>query len=406
MRYNSGMGRLLALALLLPLHGLSDWTEFRGPTGQGIAAVETAPLHWSETESVAWKTAIPGRGWSSPVIRDGVVWLTTATEGGVSLRVVTIDAASGELIRDVEVFRLDARTRKHDKNTFASPTPILAADRVYVHFGARGTAALDMDGTVLWRNTEHGHDDVHGAGGSPALWNGLLIFNCDGADRQYVAALNASTGETAWTADRKASRFSYSTPLVIPRGDGDYQVVSAGADMAASYDPATGEELWRISFDGFSVVPRPVYGNGLVYLTTGFYGPILFAIKTDGSGDVSATHVAWQVERGVPLTPSPLLDGERIYIVSDTGIASCFRASTGEELWRKRMAGAYSSSPVLAAGNVYFTNEVGGTTIIEAADEYIEVARNEVLGRTLASLAFSEGAMFLRTDTMLYRIEE
>lgn len=405
-RYNCRMGRLLLLAMLLPLAAMADWPEFRGPTGQGKAIVDEAPLHWTDIDNVTWKTAIPGRGWSSPVIRDGVVWLTTATEGGTSLRVVSVDVASGELIRDIEVFRLDATTRKHQKNSYASPTPIITADRVYVHFGARGTAALDLDGNIIWRNTEHQHDDVHGAGGSPALWNDLLIFNCDGADKQYVAGLNVTDGETVWTADRNASRFSYSTPLVIPRGNTGVQMISVGADMAASYDPATGEELWRMSFDGFSVVPRPVYGDGLVYLTTGFYDPTLYAIRSDGSGDVTLTHIAWKVSRGVPLTPSPLLDGERIYIVSDSGIASCFDAATGAELWRKRMPGAYSSSPVLAAGRVYFTNEVGGTTIIEASSEYIEIARNEVLGRTFASLAFSDGAMFLRSDTTLYRIDE
>jgi outer membrane protein assembly factor BamB len=405
-RYNSRMGRLLALAILLPLIGLADWPEFRGPTGQGIAAVDEAPLHWTETENVAWKASIPGRGWSSPVIRDGVVWLTTATEGGLSLRVVAVDATTGEVTRDIEVFRLPVTSRKHDKNTFASPTLILTEDRVYVHFGARGTAALDTDGNVLWRNNEHRYEDVHGSGGSPVLWNDLLIINCDGADTQYVAALDAASGETVWTADRKASRFSYSTPLLIPRGESGLQVVSAGADMAASYDPTTGEELWRLSFDGFSVVPRPVYGNGLVYLTTGFYNPILLAIRPDGSGDVSLTHVVWQVNRGVPLTSSPLLDGERLYMVSDSGIASCFDASSGRELWRMRMTGAYASSPVLAAGRVYFTNEVGQTTIIESSSEYVEVARNEVLGRTLSSLAFSDGAMFLRSDTTLYRIEQ
>lgn len=397
---------MLLLAILLPLAAVADWPEFRGPTGQGIAVVDDAPLHWSETENVTWKTAIPGRGWSSPVIRDGVIWLTTATEGGKSLRVVTADATSGELTRDIEVFRLDATTHKHQKNSFASPTPILTEDRVYVHFGTRGTAALDLDGNIIWRNTEHHHNDVHGAGGSPALWNDLLIINCDGADKQYVAALSVADGETVWTADRRARRFSYSTPLVIPRGDSGVQMVSVGADMAASYDPATGEELWRISFDGYSVVPRPVYGDGLVYVTTGFYDPTLYAIRPDGSGDVTLTHITWQVSRGVPLTSSPLLDGGRIYIVSDSGIASCFDAATGAELWRKRMPGAYSSSPVLAAGRIYFTNEVGGTTIIEAASEYREIARNEVLGRTFSSLAFSDGAMFLRTDTTLYRIEE
>jgi outer membrane protein assembly factor BamB len=391
---------------MLPLAALADWPEFRGPTGQGTAVVESAPLHWSETENVTWKAPIPGRGWSSPVIRDGTIWLTTATGGGVSLRVVAFDADSGELMRNIEVFRLDENSWKHEKNSYASPTPLVTDDRLYVHFGARGTSALDLDGNVLWRNTSHGHQDVHGSGGSPALWNDLLIFNCDGADRQFVVALDTTTGETVWTTDRPEGRFAYSTPLVIPRGQSSEQVISVGGGIAGSYDPATGEELWRVSFDGYSVVPRPVYGDGLLYLTTGFNSPTLIAIRPTGSGDVTRTHIAWELRRGAPHTPSPLLDGERLFIVSDRGIASCYDSSTGQELWRSRLPGAYSSSPVLVAGRVYFTNEVGVTTIVEASDEYVEVARNEVLGRTFASLAFSDGAMFLRSDTTLYRIEE
>ncbi len=400
------MRAVLALSFVLPLVCSADWPEFRGPTGQGHVGEQPAPTRWSETENVRWKTPLPGIGWSSPVIRDGVVWLTTATDGGRSLRVLSVDAASGELKHSVEVFRSERPPFKHGKNSFASPTPVLADDRVYVHFGDRGTAALDLDGRVLWRNTEHRLQDVHGSGGSPMLWRNLLIFNCDGADVQYVVALEASTGKTVWRALRNAPRFSFSTPLVIPRGESGEQLVSTGADMAASYDPATGRELWRITFDGYSVVPRPVYGNGLVYLTTGFYGPQLLAVRPDGEGDVTATHIVWQVNRGVPLTPSPLLDGERIYMVSDNGIASCLNAVNGSELWRQRLPGMYSASPVLADGNVYFSNETGETTIVQSADQYVEIARNRVDGNTFASLAFGDGAMFLRSDTTLYRIED
>lgn len=398
------MRAILALGLALPLICAADWPEFRGPTGQGIVGEQPAPVRWSETENVRWKTPLPGTGWSSPVIRDGVVWLTTASEGGRSLRVLSVDAASGELTRNVEVFRSERPPYKHEKNSYASPTPILGDDRVYVHFGAKGTAALNLDGSVLWRNTEHRYEDVHGSGGSPVLWRNLLIFNCDGADAQYVVALEASTGKTVWRAPRRTARFSFSTPLLIPRGAGQ-QLVSTGPDMAASYDPQTGRELWRITFDGFSVVPRPVYGNGMVYLTTGFYGPLLLAIRADGQGDVTSTHIAWQVSRGVPLISSPLLDGERIYIVNDNGIASCINALNGRELWRQRLPGTYAASPVLADGRVYFLNETGETTIVQSSNQYVEIASNKIAGNTLASLAFGDGAMFLRSDSALYRIE-
>jgi outer membrane protein assembly factor BamB len=400
------MRATLALALALPLVCLADWPEFRGPTGQGIVGEQPAPVRWSETENVRWKTPLPGAGWSSPVVRDGVIWLTAATDNGRSLRVLSVDAASGELTRNVEVFRSERPPYKHEKNSYASPTPVLAEDRVYVHFGVMGTAALDLEGRVVWRNTDHRFfEDVHGSGGSPVLWRNLLIFNCDGAESQYVAALDASTGRTVWRTPRNAYRFSFSTPLLIPRGESGQQLVSTGADMAAGYDPATGRELWRIKFEGFSVVPRPVYGNGLVYLTTGFYGPLLLAIRPDGQGDVTSTHIAWRVNRGVPLISSPLLDGERIYMVSDNGVVSCINALNGSELWRQRLRGTYSASPVLADGRVYFLNETGETTIVQSANQYVEVARNQVEGETLASLAFGDGAIFLRSDTALYRIE-
>jgi outer membrane protein assembly factor BamB len=396
---------MLALVLALPSVCLADWPQFRGPTGQGIVGDQPAPVRWSETENVSWKTPLPGIGWSSPVVADGVVWLTTATEGGRSLRVLSVDAASGKLTRNVEIFRSERPPYKHEKNSFASPTPILSDGRVYVHFGAKGTAALNLDGTVLWRNTEHRYQDVHGSGGSPVLWRNLLIFNCDGADVQYVVALEASTGKTVWREPRNAQRFSFSTPLLIPKGASGQQAVSTGADMAASYDPETGKELWRITFDGFSVVPRPVYGNGMVYLTTGFYGPLLLAVRADGQGDVTATHIAWRVSRGVPLISSPLLDGERIYIVNDSGIASCINALNGRELWRQRLPGTYSASPVLAHGRVYFLNETGETTIVQSSNQYLALASNKINGNTSASLAFGDGAMFLRSDTALYRIE-
>jgi outer membrane protein assembly factor BamB len=237
------------------------------------------------------------------------------------------------------------------------------------------------------------------------LWRDLLIFNCDGAQSQYVAALDAGTGRTVWRTPRNTYRFSFSTPLLIPRGVSGQQLVSTGGDMAASYDPATGKELWRIRFEGFSVVPRPVYGNGLVYLTTGFYGPQLLAIRPDGQGDVTSTHIVWRVNRGVPLISSPLLDGERIYMVSDNGVISCINALDGSELWRQRLRGTFSASPVLADGRIYLLNETGETTIVQSANQYVEVARNRVEDATLASLAFDEGAMFLRSETALYRIE-
>ena len=381
------------------------WPEFRGPGGQGLAREANAPLRWGEGRNIAWSAPIPGRGWSSPVVRDGLVWLTAAEQGGASLSALAFEASSGRLIRQTEVFALDSAPSIHQKNSHASPTPILEDDRVYVHFGALGTAALDFDGRVVWTNREHRYNHGHGSGGSPEQWENLLIFSCDGTDRQFMAAVDKNDGRTAWTASRGRARMAYSTPLAIPRGD-DAQIVSPGADRAVSYDPRTGRELWWITYDGFSNVPRPVYAHGLVYIASGFYDPTLFAVRPDGEGDVTLSHVAWTASRGVPLTPSPIVVGDQIHFVSDNGIASCLDARDGSEHWRKRLGGNFSASPTAVGERIYFTNETGETTVLRAGVRYEELARNQLGDETLASLAVDGEAIYLRAGTTLYRLEE
>ncbi len=401
----SRTGRLvLSLGVLTALSAAADWPEFRGPDGQGHVEASELPTQWSETQNIAWKVPIPGRGWSSPAILDSKAWMTTATEDGASLRAIAVDPASGKILHDVEVFRLAKPPAMHKKNSHASPTPVLEPNRVYVHFGAQGTAALDGDGNILWKNQEHVIGQGHGTGGSPAVWEDLLIFNCDGTDRQYVAALDKNTGKTRWTTSRGKSRMSYATPLVIET-DGGPQLISPGADLTASYNPATGEELWRITYDGFSLVPRPVHAHGLVYIVSGFFGPTLFAIQPDGRGDVTRSKVVWKESRGAPLTPSPVVVGERIYIVSDNGIGSCLNAKTGARLWQARLGGNFSASPIAAGDRIYFLNEVGETTIVAHADEYREIAKNRIDGETLASFAVDGSALLLRSATHLYRIQ-
>ncbi len=399
-------GRLiLSLGILTAFAAFADWPEFRGPTGQGISQEDGLPVEWSETQNITWKVPIPGLGWSSPAILDSKAWMTSATEDGVSLHAIAVDVKTGELLHDVEVFRLDSAPKMHKKNSHASPTPILEPNRVYVHFGTQGTAALDGEGKILWRNQEHAFNQVHGTGGSPVVWQDLLIFNCDGGDKQFVAALDKNTGKTRWTASRGKSRMSFSTPLMI-EVDGEPQLISTGGDLTAAYNPATGEELWRITYDGFSLVPRPVYANGLVYIVSGFYKPQVFAIKPDGRGDVTDSKVVWKESRGAPLTPSPVVVGERLYMVSDTGIGACLNAMTGERLWTTRLGGNYSASPLAAAGRIYFTNEAGETIIIEDSDTYSEIATNRIDGTTFASFAVDGSALLLRSDTHLYRIEK
>jgi outer membrane protein assembly factor BamB len=399
---------ILCLLVVLASGGLraEDWPQFRGPTGQGHSSERGLPLDWAESHNLRWKRPVPGRGWSSPVVSAGRVWLTTAVSerGGASLRVIAFDVGSGREIVNVEVFHIGRADLLNFKNSHASPTPIVDNDRVYVHFGAEGTAALTTAGDVVWK-TRLAYQSQHGNGGSPVLYGGLLIVSCDGSDVAFVAALDAQTGKVRWkTSRRQPFDQAYSTPLVIRVGDRD-QIVSAGAFRAAAYDPATGREIWHVGYgDGFSNVPRPVYGHGLVYIATGFQQPALLAVRADGTGDVTKTHVAWTLRRAAPLTPSPLLAGDELYVVNDGGIATCLDARSGETHWIQRLGGDYSASPVLADGRIYFLNEDGVATVIAAGKEFRKLATSRLEGETLASMAVSAGSIFIRTDSELYRI--
>lgn len=395
---------LVLIAAAIAPAAADEWPQFRGPDGQGHASQRGLPAEWSETKNVVWKTPVEGLGWSSPVIRGKQIWLTTATDEGRSLRAVCVDLDSGKIVHDVEVFQVESPGSVHSKNSHASPSAVLEGDRVYVHFGDNGTACLSSDGKVLWRNNELKYAHGHGPAGSPVLYKDLLIASCDGTDIQYVAALDKRSGKLRWKTDRKG-RMAYSTPLVIRVGNED-QLISTGGDAVVAYAPTDGEELWRVRYDGYSEVPRPVYGQGLVFISSGYDSPVLYAIRPDGRGDVTDTHVAWTLSKAAPLNPSPLLIGSALYLVSDKGIATCLDAKTGEQRWQKRVPGNYSASPLAADGKIYLTNETGLTTVLDDTEEYQELAANQVEGRTLASLAVSGRALYLRTDTHLYRIEE
>lgn len=394
----------LFLFLALPTQGLGqDWPEFRGPTGQGRTEERGLPLHWSETQNVRWKVAIPGRGWSSPAIRGTRIWLTTATEEGKSLRVVCVDRDSGALLLNIEVFRLKSTGPLHAKNSLASPTPVLEGDRVYVHFGANGTACLTQSGELIWKTRLEYDNGQHGAGGSPVLYDDLLIVSCDGQEMQYVVALEKATGKVRWRKYRQGAQ-AYTTPLIVRLPTGD-QLISPGAFRAFAYEPRTGKELWSVGYgDGFSNVPRPIFGHGLVYICTGFHQPALLAIRPDGRGDVTKSHVVWSLKRGVSLTPSPLLVGDELYLVSDNGIASCLDAKTGAVHWQTRLGGNYSASPLYADERIYFLSEEGQAVVIAPGKEFKALATNQLDGQTLASFAVSSGSFFIRSQTHLYRI--
>jgi len=398
---------LVVLALLPALRiSAEDWPQFRGPGGEGHSAEKDLPLQWSESQNILWKTPIAGRGWSSPVVSGGRVWLTTAVErqGNASLRVLAYEVLSGREVVNVEVFSVRDAFLKNAKNSFASPTPIIEGDRVYVHFGSDGTGAVTTDGKIVWK-TRLPYDSMHGNGGSPTLYRDLLIVSCDGSDDAYVVALDKNTGKVRWkTQRREPYDQSYTTPLII-QVNGRDQVVSIGAFRAASYDPLTGKEIWRVRYgDGFSNVPRPVFSHGLVFIGTGFQEPSMLAVRPTGTGDVTGTHIAYTIERGAPFTPSPIIVGDEFYMVSDIGVASCLDVATGKIHWQQRVPGNYSASPIFADNRIYFLSEEGVATVIAPGKEFRRLAANSLEGTTFASIAVSQGTFFIRSDTHLYRI--
>ena len=402
----------LAFALA-PTLLAADWNQFRGPGGNGHADAKL-PTEWDTKKSVTWRKELPGLGWSSPAVAGGKVYLTTAVSQGegYSLRAVRLDVKTGDIEWDQEVFKQGAEAPKpHKKNSHASPTPVVEDGKVYVHFGHMGTACLDAkDGSKVWAKQELKYTPVHGNGGSPVLSGKHLIFSVDGTDKQAVIALDKATGKVAWQTPRNnktgANPFSFSTPLLIKVKDKE-QLVSAGSGVVMALDPKTGQEIWRATYgSGYSVVPKPVFANGLVYVCTGYNAANLVAVKPDGKGDVTGSHVAFTVKKNVPLNPSILAIDDALYMVSDSGVLSCLDAKTGAERWNERVGGNFSSSPLLADGLVYLLDEAGTTTVFKPGASYEEIAKNKLGEKTQASCAVDGDALLLRTEKALYRIEK
>jgi outer membrane protein assembly factor BamB len=430
---------LLAMIVGLGLSaiaGAEDWPQFRGPRGDGTSTAAGLPIAWDKTRNIRWQTAVPGLGRSSPVIVGDRIWLTVADDAPapaeqalakllespdaarmyvaarVTLKLVCLDRADGRIVSTTTLFELANPDPIHKLNSFATPTPVVEDGRIYCDFGSSGTACVDASNLrVLWTQQRLTCEHLLGAGSSPALCGDRLIVVRDGCDAQYVAALEKSTGKVAWKTKRPPvdveSRYekkSYSTPLVVECG-GRKQAVIPGPHWVCGYDPATGRELWRIRHGrGFSLAPRPVYGNGLVYVCTGCMAPELWAIRLDGRGDVTETHVAWRSKHSVPMMSSPLLVGREIYFVSDEGVVSCLNAIDGKLLWRQRIGGNQLASPLFAEGRLYFFDFDGKATVLAAGTTYAKLAENQLEGPLVATPAVAGDAIYLRTDSRLYCI--
>lgn len=424
------------ILVLLPVSVFSaDWTQWRGPSGEGISQTKSLPTQWSEEKNITWKTALPGRGWSSPVIEGDRIWVTAAHEipaseedrkkriksntGGQPLIVlekalfhaICIHRDTGKILHNVELFSVDDPQWIHRFNSYASPTPIIENGRVYCHFGTYGTACVDSSsGKVVWKNLEMHCMHENGPGGSPVIVGDVLFFHMDGSDKQYVAALNKKDGKLAWSTGRSGKLHSnpqlkkaYGTPLVMRR-DNAVELVSAGANWVYGYDPVTGKEKWKVDYEtlGFSNVARPVSGEGMLFLSTCFMRPEMLGIKLKGQPEI-----VWRYRKSVPNSPSPVyVDGLLFFVGDSGGLVTCLEASSGKLIWSERIAsGKYWAAPLAAGGRIYFHSEEGVTTVVKAGREFEVIAESSIDGKLMASAAVAGDALFLRTDKALYRIE-
>ena len=423
---------LLLASLLVASALAAEWPEWRGPGGQGHASAKGLPIAWSETSGIAWKTEIPGRGWSSPVIDGKQIWLTTAIEtpgspeaaarrlkantGGqpltllekVELRALCVDRDTGRIVRNILLLTEREPQWVHALNSYASPSPFIEDGRLYCHFGTFGTACVDTaKGALLWKNTTLHTNHENGPGSSPIVWKNRIIFHLDGSDTQSIAALDTATGKLAWKTVRTGAmnenpqlKKSYGTPILDESG-GKTVLISPASDWLYAYDPASGRELWKVPYGhlGFSITPRPVSGHGMIFMSTGFMKPEMIAIRLGGARDI-----AWHYAKGAPNQPSPLLVGDELYFVSDGGFLTCLDAKTGAENYRERLGGDYSSSPIFADGKIYIGSRTGLVTVIKPGKKFEALGKNQLPGKIMATPAAVDGALILRTDEALFRI--
>ncbi len=411
---------LVTLVLvLMPAINLraENWPEFRGPMRQGISSETGLPTQWSTTENVAWKTPIPGQGWSSPIVWEDRVFLTSTTENGVICHVICLDRRGGKILWDKEVFT-QRPTRKEGKNSYATPTPITDGQRVYAFFSSGSAVAVDFEGNIVWTNRDHKFYSQHGMSASPLLYKDLLIVPFDTSsegedklvgwqkpwDQSYVLALDKNTGKEKWRGKRGLSRIAHVSP-VVTEVDGKPQLLSGAGDVVQGFDLESGERIWSARSVGEGVVPSLVVGEGMVFSVSGFGDAALRAMKLGGKGDVSETHIVWEQKKIVPMLASPVLANGLLFIVKENGMAACIEPKSGEIVWQKSIGRSFSASPVVAEGRVYFLSEQGETTIIEAGREYKEVGKSTLKDLCQASMAVSQKQLFIRTARDLYCIK-
>ena len=423
----------LSVFILSDTHAKDHWNQFRGPNGDGKAITDSIPIEFNEIKNVRWKTSIHDKGYSSPIVWGNQIWVTTAHEDGRELFAICVDLESGDILHDIKVFDVaEPQLEYGDLNSHASPTPIIEDGRIYVHYGTYGTACLDTKtGEKLWERRDLNCDHRVRPASSPIIDEETLFLTFDGVDVQFIAALNKNTGDTLWLQHRKVdsnfedvlkakgvkdieetkkekpndNRKSYATPTIITF-QGKKQLISPAAEVTISYNPKTGDELWRVRHEGWgwNVACRPIFAHDLVYFTTGVE-KLLLAVDPSGSGDVTDTHIVWKHRKGAPEIPSPLIVDDLMFMVNEGGVVSCVDAKSGNPVWKGRVGGNHWASPLYAGGNIYFFSMEGRVSVISAGREFQLLACNEFDGEFIASGAIAGNALILRSLTHLYCIE-
>ena len=410
---------LLVVTALLRVDA-ENWPQFRGPDGQGHSSETSIPTTWSGTNSIAWKTPVPGDSWSSPIVYGRYVIVTTATKNGESCRVLAMDRDSGRILWNTEVFRQVPR-RKETRNSYATPTPATDGKRVYACFGDGSFAALDYRGKLLWTNREQPFYSQHGLGTALMLHDGLIIMSRDASsegpdkkvgwqtpwEKSYVVALDTQTGKERWRTGRGRSRISHGTPVLWRNPKGRPQIVTEAGDVLQGFDPATGSLLWTSDVPGEGKVPSVVLGDGLAFCSGGWGGKEgIKAFRLGGEGSLQQSNLVWEQKRGEPKVPSLLYLEGLLFAMTDTGVATCYEATTGNIVWQERVGGNFSASPVSAGGRIYFVGDNGHTAVLEASRTFRLVSRNPIADgeEVQASPAISQGRFFIRTRSNLWAI--
>lgn len=414
---------VVRLILGLMLSGMivqgGNWPQFRGPGGQGISTEKNLPTAWNANQNIAWKIPVPGEGWSSPIVWENFVFVTTAVGDGSSCHLLCIESDTGKIVWDREVLKQSVAGRKEGRNTFATPTPATDGRLVYTVFFDGTFVAVDFSGKVVWTNRDYPFYSQHGLGSSPILWNGLLIMARDGSSQgenkklgwqepwgeSFLVALDASTGREKWRAKRGASRIAHVVPVVWTNAQGKAVLLSGAGDVVQAYEPITGEQLWSAVNKGEGVVPSPAVGDGLVFTACGFSGrDSIKAFRVNSTEEGAAGALVWEVRKAMPRVPSLLYVKPHLFSISDPGQVMCIQGDTGDIVWQDRIDGNFGASPVYADGKIYFLSDSGETTVIEAGPDFKVLAKNPLNEKCQASMAVSSGKLFIRTDKHLYCI--